>query len=153
METRVYRHEKSLKMSANQIFLICTVQTFFENKLPIYDNVGEETDQNVYICRNSLLIMSFLPSIWSICSISCGFIFILTTFKLNMPSGIGLVDFLTVYDQFIRETYRSRIKRLELTSLKVNFQIPKNQNYVFIWGLKFDQKQKYKVHLFNQNIH
>ena len=62
------RHEKSLKMSANQIFLIWNVHTFFRHKLPIYKNVGEEKDQNVYICSKLLLILKFLPSIWSICS-------------------------------------------------------------------------------------
>ena len=36
------RHEKSLKISSNQIFPIWTVHTFFRNKLPIYENVGEE---------------------------------------------------------------------------------------------------------------
>ena len=41
---------KCLKDFANPIFLIWTVQTFFRNKLPIYENVGEERDQNVTNC-------------------------------------------------------------------------------------------------------
>ena len=41
------RHEKSLKMSAHQIFRIWTVHTFFRYKLPIYENLGDERPQNV----------------------------------------------------------------------------------------------------------
>ena len=61
LKWKIYRVQKSLKMSTNQIF---------RNKLPIYENVGDERDQNVYISSKLLLILKFHPSIWFICSIN-----------------------------------------------------------------------------------
>ena len=75
------RHEKCLKMCMNHIFLILIIHTFFRNKLPNYEIVNEERDQNLYIWSKSLLILKFLPSIWSICSRKLWFVVDLLLFS------------------------------------------------------------------------